>query len=264
MNLGLKGKTALVTGGSRGVGRAVALALAQEGCNVAILARGQADLGRTEGELRSVGVRAMALYCDVQKEEDIIHAFDHICAAFAARIDILVNNVGGGGRWGPDHWDGLWGNQSAGVWEQVWAINMGAVVAFTSRVLGHMYEAGWGRVVTISSIQGRESGGRPWHAAAKAAEIAFIKSMSKDMGLVRAGITFNTVAPGALLIPDTGWDALRLKHPGEFQAKCDSLPLGRLGTPEEVAVAVAFLCSDQARYINGACLVADGGEGRAF
>ena len=123
----------------------------------------------------------------------------------------------------------------------------------------------WGRVVTVSSLYGREGGGRPWHNMAKAAEISLMKSLSMKADLVRDGITFNSVAPGSIMIPDTGWEKEQKKDPSGFEKMVQStLPLGRLGTPEEVAQVIVFLSSEKASFVNGACVAIDGGEGRSF
>jgi 3-oxoacyl-[acyl-carrier protein] reductase len=151
------------------------------------------------------------------------------------------------------------------VWRDVWDKNATAAVRFTRRALPLMRAAGWGRVVTIASIHGVEGGGRPWFAMAKSAEIAFMKALALRPDLARAGITFNTIAPGSIMIPDTGWAREAAADPGGFAARvAHDLPLGRLGTPEEVASVVAFVCSAAASLVNGATLVVDGGESRSF
>jgi 3-oxoacyl-[acyl-carrier protein] reductase len=123
----------------------------------------------------------------------------------------------------------------------------------------------WGRVVTITSVLGIEAGGKPWFNVAKAAQTTLMKNLSRNKALVRSGITFNSVAPGAIMIPDTGWEKELQRDPAEFEKLLDqSFPLGRLGTPEEVADVVAFICSDRARLVNGAAIVVDGGESHAF
>jgi 3-oxoacyl-[acyl-carrier protein] reductase len=123
----------------------------------------------------------------------------------------------------------------------------------------------WGRVVTITSCFGREGGGRPWFNVAKTAQTALMKSLALRRDLVRDGVTFNSVAPGAIMIPDTGWEAEREKDPAAFAAMVDrEFPLGRLGTPDEVAHVVAMVCSAHAGLLNGASIAVDGGETRSF
>ncbi len=259
MNLNLKGKNALITGGSHGIGKAIALELASEGCNVAICAREKNKLTQTECELVPFGGKVVLLNIDVldSKEIDI-----GIVSLFELwnKIDILINNVGGGGRWGTEYPEAT----EYKVWEEVYTKNAISAVKFTVKVLPSMIRNNWGRVITISSIYGREAPARPWFMMAKSAEIALMKSLSQMPHLVRHNITFNSVAPGAIIIPDTGWDDERMKNPIKFKETCEAKPLGRLGLPEEVANVVVFLCSEQASFVNGSCIVVDGGESRSF
>jgi NAD(P)-dependent dehydrogenase (short-subunit alcohol dehydrogenase family) len=142
------------------------------------------------------------------------------------------------------------------VWDDVYQKNNRCAVQLTTALLPAMLERGWGRVITISSIHGREAGSNPWFMAAKAAEIALMKGLAIDRELASKGVTFNTVAPGHIWIEN--------KDPEPSQALLEEIPVGVLGRPEDVAAAVVFLCSQQACHINGACLVIDGGEGKAF
>jgi len=176
-------------------------------------------------------------------------------------VDILINNVGGGGRWG----SAVIEDSPPEVWDQVYQKNAGAAAAFTRWAIPSMRRAKWGRVVTVASIYGREGGGRPWFVAAKAAQIAVMKTLAKTPYLTRDGLTFNTVAPGSIMIENTGWAEERDRDPDAFDARLAAeFPLGRLGTPEEVAAVVLFLCSTQASLVNGACITVDGGESAAF
>jgi len=136
---------------------------------------------------------------------------------------------------------------------------------FTSLTIPLMKKNKWGRVITVASRYGKEAGGRPWFAMAKSAEISLMKTLSLDKMLVRQGITFNSVAPGAIMIPDTGWDTRAKEDPQGLKNLVDKeFPLGRMGKPEEVASVVVFLCSERASLINGACLSVDGGESKSF
>jgi 3-oxoacyl-[acyl-carrier protein] reductase len=257
VDLGLGGKRALVTGGSHGIGLAIAQALAAEGCRVAICARGATRL--EEAAARIPGP-VLALAGDATSVEDV----DRVTAAVAGAwggLDVLVNNVGGGGRWGTPSIE----TTPESVWTEVYEKNALAAVRFTRRVLPAMRAQRWGRVVTIASILGREGGGRPWFNMAKAAEISLMKTLAMTPELARDGVTFNTVAPGNILIPDTGWDEERRRDPSRFAGWVDAnCPLGRLGRPEEVASVVTFLCSGAAALVNGATVVVDGGESRSF
>lgn len=252
MNLQLAGKTALVTGGSRGIGLAIAKALAAEGVSLCLCARDEGNLHWVAAEIRQqYGTKVVTGTVDLQDRPQASWLAGY-AIRMLDRVDILVNNVGGGGRWSSpsivDSYDG--------VWKEVFAKNVVPMGILAKSVLPGMIANDYGRVFTVSSIYGREAGGRPWFAAAKSAQIAAMKSLSRDVDLVQHGITFNVVCPGAT---DTGhWSQ------EELDALVPTLPLGRLGTPEEVANVVAFLASPLASYVNGACICVDGGESHAF
>ncbi len=261
MDLGLSGKFALVTGGSHGIGLASAKRLASEGCNVAICSRSQARLDAAMVELRSFNVRLLAVAADVLDADAADRVMDVVDREWG-ELQVLVNNVGGGGRWGKETIE----DTDPKVWTEVYEKNAMAAVRFTRRALPHMRRAKWGRVVTITSIYGgKEGGGRPWFTMAKAAETGLMKSLSAMTYLVREGITFNSVAPGGIYIPGTGFEDEKHADPAAFQRMVDEeYPLGRLGTPEEVAAVVVFLCSTAASLVNGANITVDGGQSRSF
>ncbi|MCM8530426.1 MAG: SDR family oxidoreductase, partial [Lentisphaeraceae bacterium] len=175
-------------------------------------------------------------------------------------IDILINNVGGGGRWGTE----LIEDSSDQVWEEVMHKNAMTAVHFTRAFLPYMKKNQWGRIITITSIYGREGGGRPWFNMAKAAQTSLMKSLALKSDISRAGITCNSVAPGPILIPGTGWQQEKDLNSELWQQTINNSPLGRLGTPKEVADIVAFLASKNASLINGAAIAVDGGESKSF
>ncbi|KKQ68432.1 MAG: hypothetical protein A2626_00715 [Candidatus Nealsonbacteria bacterium RIFCSPHIGHO2_01_FULL_38_55] len=260
MNLNLKGKYGLVTGAGHGIGRAIALVLAQEGCNVAICSIDKQQVDDVVNEVKAKGVDSIGIQADATVLEDIERAIKTIIGAWGA-IHILINNVGGGGRWGSPVIE----ETAETVWTDVYNKNALAAVRFTMRAIPFMRKQKWGRVVTVASRLGREGGGRPWFNMAKSAEISLMKTLAMNFDLARDGITFNSVAPGSIMIPDTGWEKEQKENPGEFQRKMDiEFPLGRLGKPEEIADVVAFLCSGNASLVNGACVAIDGGESRYF
>lgn len=261
MELGLSGKFALVTGGSHGIGLASAKRLALEGCNIAICSRSKERLDAAIAELKPSGVKLLAVAADLLDPAAADRVMDEVDREWGA-VQILVNNVGGGGRWGKE----IVEDTDLAVWSEVYEKNAMATVRFTRRALPHMRRGKWGRVVTITSIYGGKEGvGRPWFTMAKAAETGLMKSLSAMSYLVRDGITFNSVAPGGIYIPGTGFEDERRRDPEGFQRMVDEeYPLGRLGTPEEVAAVVAFLCSTEASLVNGANITVDGGQSRAF
>jgi len=259
MDLNLKGKYALVTGGSHGIGLAIARGIAEEGCNVAICARNQERITQALMELQKIGVEAIGVQADVLQPSNIESVMKTIIYNWGT-LHILVNNVGGGGRWGSDSVE----DTAEQVWIDVYNKNAMATVRFTRLAIPFMRKQKWGRVVTIASIYGKEGGGRPWFNMSKSAEISLMKTLAMNPDLVRDGITFNTVAPGNIMIPDTGWEEEMKKDLEGFKRMVNLKPLGRLGTPEEVANMVVFLCSEKASLVNGACIVIDGGESHSF
>lgn len=260
MDYKLKNKFALVTGGSHGIGRAIALALADEGCHVAICARTIQRLNDVKREIETRGVKCLAISADCSVEADIQKTLLVINENWPT-LHILINNIGGGGRWGLADVE----KTDPAVWMEVYNKNALAAIRFTTPTLQLMRRQKWGRIVTITSILGIEGGGRPWFNMAKAAQTSLMKCLALNQELVRDGITFNSVAPGSIMIPDTGWSEQKIKDPLALEKLMqENWPLGRLGTPEEVANVVTFLCSEAASLVNGASIVVDGGESKRY
>ncbi len=246
VDLGLAGRTALVTGATRGIGLAIARGLAAEGARVVVVARSAADVERLAADLQGRGVAA-----DLTSEAGCHAAL----AACQGRLDILVNNLGlrsGSG----------WADTGVAQFEQGMAGNLYPAARLSLLALPLMRERGWGRIVVISSIFGREAGGAPAYNAAKAAEISLVTSLAREVA--RQGITVNAVAPGSILFAGGSWWRRREADPPAIATFVErELPLGRFGTPEEVADAVTYLCSERAALVNGACLPVDGGQSRS-
>ncbi|MCX5699142.1 MAG: SDR family oxidoreductase [Candidatus Omnitrophica bacterium] len=260
MDLGIKNKYALVTGGTHGIGKAIALSLADEGCNVAVCSRTFPRIRETQEQLKAKGVDCLAIQADVMIKEDINRVFNMVIEKWGT-LHILVNNVGGGGRWGKEDIEAT----DEKVWQEVYEKNVMSSIRFVKLVIPYMRKQKWGRIVNITSIYGREAGGRPWFNIAKTAQTVLMKNLSLKKDLVRNGITFNSIAPGGIMIPDTGWEVEQKKDPVAFRAMLnEKFPLGRLGKPEEVASVVAFICSEKASLVNGASIPVDGSEGRSF
>jgi 3-oxoacyl-[acyl-carrier protein] reductase len=244
MDLGLKGKNVVVTGGSRGIGRAIALEFAREGAGVAICARGEDALQATAKELIALGVNVYAARCDVA-DRAALEGFLDAGHAKLGSVDVLINNPSGFGMT----------DDEAG-WQAGWAVDVMPSVRASWRVAPWMAARGWGAIVHISSISALEVGIVPSYAAVKAALIAQAKTMAAQ--LAPKGIRVNVVAPGSIEFPGGFWAMTRQGNPQFYDAILSTIPFGRLGTPQEVAAAVVFLASPRASWISGTTLLVDG------
>ena len=258
MDLGLKGKVALVTGGSRGLGRASAMALAREGANVAICARGADKLKETAEELRKLGVKAHGYAADLSDRAAPAKLLTDVERDFG-QLDILVNNVGG--SMGTK--DTL--SASEEDFARIMDLNLWSAVRLMKLAVPQMQARKWGRVINVSSIYGREwGGGSAPYMTAKASMIAVSKHLA--LSVCKDGVTVNSVAPGSIIFPGGGWERFVQNNTkpvvNEFIAR--NMPMGKFGWPEPVGATVAFLASKQADLITGACINVDGGQSHSL
>ena len=259
-NYNLAGKYALITGGTHGIGLAIAKELSYHGCNIAFCSRSEINLESTKKYFEGNNVKYLSFKADVLRDDDcnnVMHCID----SEWGRLDILINNVGGGGRWGKENIE----DTDYIVWKEVYQKNANAAILFTRKAIPLMRKNKWGRVINITSILGKEGGGRPWFNMAKAAEVAMMKTLSMTKYLVRDGITFNSVAPGGIYIPGAGFETELKENPEKFNKMLEEdYPLGRMGKPEEVAYVVSFLCSELSSLVNGSQIVVDGGQTKSY
>lgn len=255
MNLGLTDKVALITGSSRGLGFASARALLDEGCRVCLCARGEEQLLRAGAELASRAAdRVTVVRADLSTPEGAESAVSHAVAMFGG-LDIVVNNVGRAG--GTDIV-----STTDAEWEAAFNETLYPAIRVSRLAVPHLRRRGGGAIIVIASIWGRESGGRMTYNAVKAAEISLAKAMARQ--LAADNIRVNSVAPGSILFPGGSWWKRQQEDPqgiAEFVKR--ELPFGRFGRAEEVASVVAFLASERAGWISGACIAVDGGQSRS-
>ena len=246
MDLGLAGKNVVVTGASKGIGRATALAFADEGANVAICARSAGPLEEAVKEIESRGVQAFGAPCDVS-DGDALGAFFDAAKEALGGVDVLVNNASGFGV-----------NDDEAGWSAGFNVDMMAAVRGTWKVVPWMAEAGGGSVIHISSTSGLEAGSPPAYAAVKAALVSHSKTVA--INLAPKNIRVNCVAPGSIEFPGGMWETIKKVNTPMYEGIRSSIPFGRLGSAEAVAAVVVFLASAPASWITGVTLCVDGGQ----
>jgi 3-oxoacyl-[acyl-carrier protein] reductase len=258
MNLELAGKVAAVTGSSRGLGYASAKSLVSEGCHTVISARGEPQLAQAAAELRGHarhGASVVPVVADLATVKGIETFIDRAIAEFGG-LDVLINNIGlaGGGDLAAT---------SDADWQEAFDQTLYPTIRASRAAVPHMRTRGGGTIVIVSSIFGREAGGRMTYNAVKAAEISLTKSLAQQ--LAKDNIRAVGVAPGSILFPGGSWHKRQQADPeglAEFVKR--ELPFGRFGRPEEVGDVVAFLASPRASWISGTTIVVDGCQSRMF
>jgi 3-oxoacyl-[acyl-carrier protein] reductase len=247
LDLGLKGKGAMVTGGSLGIGAAIARLLAKEGCDVAIVdQRHDAGTMKVVEDIEGTGVKGIALQTDVSSYSDAEKMVEKVVEEFG-RLDIVVCNAG-------ITWDGVVWKMTEKQWDQVIGVNLKGYFNYNKAAALHFKEMKDGKIVNLSSINGmRGKFAQANYAASKGGVIAMSKSLAKELG--RFNVNVNVVAPGMVLTE------MAEKLAPEFKAAAlAETVVGRFATPEDCANLVAFLCSDLSRHITGEIIKIDGGQ----
>jgi 3-oxoacyl-[acyl-carrier protein] reductase len=243
--MNLAGRVAVVTGASQGIGRACAMELAKRGASVALVARNQAKLEEVAAEILAAGGKARVTPADIENEEQIKAGFKAVIAELG-KIDILVNNAG-------ITRDQLVMRMKRTDWDAVLNTNLTSAYLCTQQVISPMLKQRWGRIINVTSIFGQTGqAGQANYAASKAGLIGLTMAIARELG--SRTITCNAVAPGFIETAMTSVLSDELK-----QSALKAIPLGRVGTPEEVAHCVAFLASEEASYITGHVLNVNGG-----
>ncbi|HEY2930128.1 MAG TPA: SDR family oxidoreductase [Acidobacteriota bacterium] len=261
MNLGIKNRVAIVAASSKGLGKAVALELAREGASIAICARGEHDLKKTEQELKNLGVPVLAEPLDVLRT-DSIPSFVKRVASGLGDVEILVTNAGG-----PPAGNFL--DATPDDWERAFHITLLSAVIFCRETIPYMKKNRWGRIVNITSVSAKQPiDGLVLSNAFRPAVIGMAKSLANE--LAAYNITVNNVCPGytrterLVELADKRAHAAGKDRAAIFREMEAHTPARRIGEPEELAALVAFLCSARASYITGTTIAVDGGVVRAL
>jgi 3-oxoacyl-[acyl-carrier protein] reductase len=247
MNIDLTGKRAVICGGSRGIGRAIAQACAEAGADVSICARGAETLAKTRGEIAAFGHKAHAAACDLAQADQIARYIAEAAEALGG-IDILVNNASGFGS--TDDEEG---------WEKSIGVDLLATVRATRAATPFLERSGAGAIVNISSTSAFHPSVRTTpYGVAKAAVVQYTRN--RAAALAPKAIRVNCVAPGSIEFPGGTWERARLNNPDLYGRILRSIPFGRLGRPEEIAQVALFLCSPLAGWVTGQNIAVDGGQ----
>jgi 3-oxoacyl-[acyl-carrier protein] reductase len=247
MDLGLEGKSAIVTGGSLGIGTAIALVLAREGCNVAInYRRHDTEAKEVVRQIENMGRKGLAIKADVSSYQDAQNMVQTVIKEFG-KLDIMVCNAG-------INWDGVIWKMTEEQWDSVINVNLKGYFNYNKAAAMVFKDQKYGKIVNISSINGlRGKFAQTNYSASKGGEIAMSKSLARELG--KFNVNVNVVAPGMVMT-----DMARNIPPEFLNKAIDETVLGRIATPEDCGEVVAFFCSDKSRHITGEVIKIDGGQ----
>jgi 3-oxoacyl-[acyl-carrier protein] reductase len=244
MDLKLEGRNAIVTGGTKGIGRSTAEVLAQEGCNVAICARDAKEVTDTVSALERLGVKAFGLPVDVADADALRGWVDGAAEAFGG-LDIVVASV-----------SALGSGEAEEAWERAVDVDLMHTVRVVDAALPYLKESDAASIVVVSSVSARRPLGATPYGTIKAALNHYGKGLAVQ--LARDGIRANVISPGTIYVEDGFWGRIEKNNPTMFERALKSNPMGRMGTPEEVARSIAFLASPASSFTSGTNLLVDG------
>jgi len=253
MELKIKNRKALITGASKGLGRAIVSVLAQEGVDVAFVARSKNDIQSLEQELTAFNILHSGIVLDLLPENSVQTLISLLEKAGWTEFDILIHNVGGT----LDINDPFCPIQD---WRKVWRLNLEVAIELNRHYIPQMQSKKWGRIINISSISSMENHGPIPYCSVKAAMNAYTRSLGRF--LAKDGIIVSAILPGAVWTKGGYWDNVSPEHLENYLK--ERMAIGRLGQPEEIANAVAFFCSEHASFCVGSIVPIDGGQGRSY
>ena len=246
MDLGLKGKRAIVTGGTRGIGRAIADLLVEEGCDVAVCARTASQVDEAVAAFKSRGAKAAGEAFDVADADHLAAFVDRMAGALGG-LDIFVSNISGSMGAGND----------PAAWRKAVEVDILSTVRGCEAAVPHLERSGAGAIVVIGTVSAVEvSGPRRPYSAVKAALVPYVKNLARD--LAAKGVRANLVSPGSIYFEGGVWDMVKTNMPKMYEATLARNPTGRMGRPDEIADAVVYLASPRASFVTGANLICDG------